>query len=257
MEDIPMIRKQKVSYIQDNIRLEGFLAYDEDDLQQRPVILIAPAWRGLDNFAQKKAEQLASAGYVGFAMDLYGEGIQASSDDQAFSLMKPLFVDRTTLRKRTLAAFQMAKTFPMADSTKIGGIGFCFGGLTILELAKSGADVRGVVSFHGLLGNAIGDVHAEELPLNNPILAKILVLHGYDDPLVSANDIASFQKNMSEASVDWQMVVYGGTTHAFTNPEAKESGKGLLYNPVAEKRAWKSMLIFFEEVFERNYELVR
>lgn len=238
--------RENITYQIDGRRYRGFLT-SPDDKKRRPAILIAHAWRGQDEFARKKAEALAELGYVGFASDLYGEGRVAETDEDCLALMTPLFQDRALLQKRVVAAFNTVKQHRLVDTDKIGGIGFCFGGLTIIELLRSGVDVKGVVSFHGVLGHQ----NAKTVPISDHIKGSLLILHGYDDPLVTPNDISEMQQEMTKAKVDWQMNIYGHTSHAFTNPIAQDKAKGLLYNPVAEKRSWLAMRNFFEEIFSK------
>lgn len=224
----------------------GFLAA-EDDSRKRPGIIIAHAWRGQDDFAREKAKELAKLGYVGFAADLYGNGRTAENDEQAAALMKPLFIDRRELRKRIVAAYTELQKHPSVDPYNIAAIGFCFGGLTVIELLRSGVDIRRVVSFHGLLGDTLSDMEAKTEPLQTPIKGSILLLHGYRDPLVSAEDIAAIQKEFSEANVDWQFHVYGNAAHAFTNPNATDEKSGMIYNAIAHRRSWQAMKDFLQE----------
>ncbi len=231
-----------IEYAAGDTELEGYLAYDPALKGRRPGVVVAHAWRGRDDFAAEKAVSLARLGYVGFAADVYGRGVFADTDEKALALMQPLVNDRKVLRARIGAAVRTLAEHHAADPRRLGAIGFCFGGLTALELARSGAAVRGVVSFHGLLGSP------------NPkdarnIRCKVLALHGNDDPLAPPADVAAFGREMTEAGVDWQMVVYGRTMHAFTNPAADDARKGLKYNVAADRRSWRAMRDFFEEVF--------
>ncbi len=214
-----------------------------------PAIIVAHAWMGQDPFARQQAERMARLGYIGFAADLYGEGKVAANEKEATELMLPLFQDRALLQKRIQAAFEVVRRHPDVDRSKIGGIGFCFGGLTIIELLRSGADVRAVVSFHGVLGRQMWHIQAKEVSIAQSIKGSLLILHGYEDPLVSAEDIAATQKEFNEAGVDWQMNIYGHTAHAFTNPEMHHQEKGLVFQPLSAKRAWRAMENFFEECF--------
>lgn len=227
----------------------GYLAVG-DGAHKRPGVIIAHAWRGQDDFVREKAKELAALGYVGFAADLYGNGRVAEDDDQAAALMKPLFIDRCELRRRIIAAFTELQKHPSVDPHNIGAIGFCFGGLTVIELLRSGVNVRSVVSFHGVLGNALKGMEAIMEPLQLPIKGSLMLLHGYKDPLVSAEDLAAIQKEFSDADVDWQLHIYGNAAHAFSNPNATDERSGLIYNAVADRRAWQSMKNFFQEQFK-------
>lgn len=237
------MKKEIVTYEASGIKLKGYLVYDESIREKRPAVIVAHAWRGQDDFARKKAEELARLGYIGFAADLYGDGISVNTNEEAEALMKPLFADRKTLQERILAAFNFISNYEGTDKDRIGTIGFCFGGLTAIELFRSGAPVRGVVSFHGLLGGFT-------LPIENNIKGSLLVLHGYNDPLVSQNEITDFQKEMDKAGVDWEMNIYSKTSHAFTNPEANDTKLGLIYNATSAHRSWQSMQQFFKEIFK-------
>jgi len=242
-----MIR-ENATYACKEDKFKGHLIYNEIVNEKRPCIIIAHAWRGLSAFEQEKADVLAKLGYVAFCADLYGGGKTAASDEEAHSLMLPLFKDRALLRERIGVAFEYVKTLPMVNPKQIAAIGFCFGGLTVLELLRSGKEVKGVVSFHGILGNTLGQEHAIS-PVSSPTKAKALILHGYKDPMGSQNDISQIQKELSDLGVDWQMNIYGNAYHAFTNPDAKDPNSGLCYEPLAAKRSWQSMQNFFQELF--------
>jgi len=215
---------------------------------KNPGILIAHAWRGLDEFVKKKADALAELGYVAFAADVY-DGKTATTDDEAFALMSPLFKDRELLRKKIGAAYDALKNLPEVDPERIGAIGFCFGGLTVLELLRSGAPVKGIVSFHGVLGTKMGDLEANIIPSHIPKNKSALFLHGDLDPLVPLEDILALKTELTESEVDWQFHIFGNTVHAFTNPEVHDFSGGLSYNRSADKRSWTMMRTFFEELF--------
>jgi dienelactone hydrolase len=238
-----------IDYTAGNIKLRGYLAFDSKKEGKRPGIIIAHAWRGQDDFARQKAVELAELGYVALAADVYGNGQSVNTNEEATSLMMPLFLDRKLLRERIIAAYELLKSQPEVDAHQIGAIGFCFGGLTVIELFRSGAEVKGVVSFHGTLGNAMGDRKATTHPIAKGIKGSILILHGNDDPLVSLDDILNIQREFTQAGVDWEMDIYGNTMHAFTNPEAHEEALGLVYNKKTSERAWQRMLNFFTEIF--------
>jgi dienelactone hydrolase len=222
---------------------KGYVSYPDTKQERSPAVLVAHAWRGQDDFARNKADELAKMGYIGFAADVYGDGISVNTDEEATALMKPLLKDRSELRQRIVVAYETLSKLPHVNSSKIGVIGFCFGGLTAIELLRSGVDLRGVVSFHGLFNKDAN------LPNAAKLKGSLLMLHGHDDPLVSAEDIAAIQKEMTEAAVDWQLHIYGHTSHAFTNPEVNDPVKGLLYNAKADRRSWQSMTNFFQEAF--------
>lgn len=245
------MHSQTVQYSDGETKFKGFLVYNDKIKSQRPAIIIAHAWHGQDQFVREKAKALAELGYVGFAADVYGDGKSVETNEEAQALMLPLFLDRQKLQNRIKAAYQLLKEHPLVDPSAIGGIGFCFGGLTIIELFRSGVDVKGVVSFHGVLGNVIQEAKAKTVPIAKNIKGSILVMHGYNDPLVSQQDIHHFEEEMTQANVDWQMHIYGHTYHAFTNPQAHDTKLGLFYNAVADKRSWLTMRNFFEEIFNK------
>lgn len=229
-----------VSYTHDGKTFEAFVA--TKDHTKRSLVLICHAWRGRDEFACQKAEELAKLGYVGFAIDLYGKGVQGKNNEESALLMNPLMENRKLLRERLEIAYETARGLEGVDAQNMGVIGFCFGGLCALDLARSGKELKGLVSFHGLL------TPPEKLPTKK-IHAKLLVLHGHDDPMVSKEEIQKFQEEMTQNKVDWQMHIYGNTTHAFTNPLANDPDFGTVYNPNAAKRSWVEMKDFFLEVF--------
>jgi dienelactone hydrolase len=231
-----------VEYNDGDVLLEGFVAYEETDVQ-KPLVLVAHDWSGRRQFACDAATRIAELGYVGFALDMYGKGIFGSDNDVAgnSALMNPLASNRALLRQRIRAALVAGRNIPQVDATRVAAMGFCFGGMCVLELARSGADVRGVVSIHGIF--APGDEP------NASIVSKVLCLHGHDDPMVPPEQVLAFETEMSEAGVDWQMHVYGGTTHAFTNPAANNPDFGTVFNATAERRAYQSLTSFLAEIF--------
>ncbi|SRR5579883_1456261 len=236
-----MLKTQKIEYHDGDVLLEGFYAYDDASKDKKPGILVAHDWSGKNTFACRKAEKLAELGYVGFALDMYGKGKTGNTKEEKIALMQPLISDRVKLQKRILAAFETVKKLEPVDSQRIGAIGFCFGGLCVLDLARSGAEVKGIVSFHGLL-------HAPEGIATHPIKASILALHGFDDPMVTTEQVMAFGNEMTHAKVDWQLTMYGQAMHAFTNPEAHDPGFGTVYNKRADDRSWIAMKEFFKEV---------
>lgn len=221
--------------------LHGFLAYDDSHDKPRPAVLVVHDWSGRNDFACEKAALFAEMGYLGFAVDMYGQGRLGASTPEKTALMEPLINDRCLLRDRIRAAFDALVAMSEVDSNRIAVIGFCFGGLCALDLARSGAEVKAVVSFHGLL-NKPKDL------ANESIQAKILALHGYDDSMVKPEEVNEFCKEMTLAKVDWQVYVYGHTQHGFTNPHAHDTQLGIIYNAKAERRALQAMTNFLHEV---------
>mgnify|MGYP000096518299 CR=1 FL=1 len=236
------IVSNKINYLDGDTLLEGFFAYDDSFSERRPAVLISHAWGGRDEFVAAKAKELAKVGYLAFALDMYGQGTVGTSPEENAQLMQPFMDDRSMLQQRAHAALYAVKLLPWVDDKKVAAIGFCFGGLCVLDLARMGANLLGVVSFHGLL-NGPGTV------ADKPVLAKVLALHGHDDPMASTELVNTFTKEMTDLKVDWQLHHYGNTVHAFTNPQANDPSFGTVYNNLADKRSWQNMRNFLEEVF--------
>jgi len=232
-----------VGYLDGDVLLEGFFAYDDSVEQRRPAVMINHAWAGRNAFVEEKAVKLAEMGYFAFAVDMYGKGVLGKNNDESAALMQPFMDDRRLVLKRMDAAFYAVKLLPWVDDKEIAAIGFCFGGLCVLDFARSGVDIKGVVSFHGLLG-------APENNQATDIKAKVLVLHGCDDPMASVEQLVALQQELTQAGADWQIHNYGNTMHAFTNPVANDPEFGTVYQADADKRSWKSMQNFLTEIFE-------
>lgn len=237
-----MIQERYVEYEHDGKLLEGFLAYDDAINVVKPGVIIAPAWAGRSNFECDKARKLATKGYVGFACDLYGKGILGKSMEENSVLMKPFLEDRAMLQSCLVKILETLQTQTEVDESNIAAMGFCFGGLCALDLARIGADLKGVVSFHGLFG-APGNTEG------NKIKAKVLALHGHEDPMVPVEAVSDLQNELNAAGADWQIYVYGDTMHAFTNPVANDPSFGTVYSEKADKRSWQALLNFLEEIF--------
>lgn len=200
-------------------------------------------WKGLNPYAVRRAEGLAKLGYVALAIDMYGKGVRAKTREEAGALAGIYVKDRKLMRARALAGLEVLRRHPRVDPTRLGAIGYCFGGTTVLELARSGADLRGVVSFHGNLSTPTPEDARN-------IRGKVLALHGADDPSGPPDVVAAFQEEMRQGRVDWQFVAYGGAVHAFTNPEAgNDPSTGAAYNEKADLRSWQAMESFFREIF--------
>jgi len=239
-----MIKRQEITYSHEGMQFQGYYAFDDTLIGKRPAVMVAHDWSGKNPLACHKADKLAELGYVGFALDMFGEGKTGTTKEEKMVLIEPLMKDRSLLQKRIGAAFEAVKNLETVDTHRIGAIGFCFGGLCVLDLARSGAAVSGVVSFHGLL-NSQG--HA----LKNQIKAKILALHGFDDPMVKPDQVIAFGEEMTRAKADWELNMYGNTMHGFTNPEANDPSFGTVYNKQSDMRSWIAMENFFSEVFKR------
>lgn len=232
-----------IEYKDGEILLEGYLATPEATTGPLPAVIVAHDWSGRREFANIAADRLAELGYIGFALDMYGKGIIGSDGDMEgnAALMNPYALDRALLRQRINASLECVKNLPQVDSSRVAAMGYCFGGMCVLELARSGADVKGVVSIHGIF--APGDIS------NEKVSAKVLCLHGHDDPMVPPEQVLAFEEEMSEAGVDWQVHVYGGTKHAFTNPSANNPEAGIAYNAIAKDRTYQSVQNFLQEIF--------
>ncbi len=231
-----------VEYKHGEAVLQGYLAYDDAIDGQRPGVLVAHEWWGLNDYVKKRAEQLAGLGYVAFALDMYGKGVSTRDQKEAARLAGQ-FRGKPLMRHRAQAGLNVLTRSKRVDPKRIAAIGFCFGGTTVLELAYSGAPLAGIVSFHGGLTTPKPD------DLKN-IKAKVLVLHGAEDPVAPSEKAVVFQESMRKAGVDWQMIFYGGAVHAFTNPAAgNDKTRGAAYDEKAAKRSWQHMKMFFEEIF--------
>lgn len=241
---ISQIQTEVVEYKQDKAVLEGYTAYDKSIKGPRPGVLVVHEWYGLNDYAKKRAEQLAKLGYIALAVDMYGKGIRPKTPEECGVQSGIYRKDRALMRARVKAALEELKKNKLVDPKRIAAIGYCFGGSVVLELARSGADIAGVVSFHGGL-----DTPNPEDAKN--IKCKVLVCHGGDDPFVKMSDFMTFQEEMKNAKVDYQLIVYGGAVHSFTNPDAgNDPSKGAAYNPSADKRSWEAMKQFFGEIFK-------
>ncbi len=241
---VAKIHTELIDYKDGNITLQGYLAYDESIKEKRPGIIVVHEWYGLNDYAKRRAEQLAELGYIAFAADIYGNGILAKSPEEAGKLASEFYKDRSKFRSRVNAALDVLRESTHVDKQNIAAIGYCFGGSGVLELARSGAEIKGVVSFHGNLST-------EKAEDAKNIKCKVLVLSGADDPNVPPEQIAGFEKEMNDAKVDWQMNIYSYALHGFTNPANKQStSKSVGYNEKADKRSWEAMKIFFDEIFK-------
>ena len=237
-----MIQERLVEYEHAGAQLEGFLAYDDVEVGARPGVMVVHAWAGRSEFECDKARALAELGYVGFAADLYGKGVLGSSTEENAGLMQPFLQDRALLQSRLTTALETLKSLPEVDNDRIAAIGFCFGGLCVLDMARTGTDIKGVASFHGLFG-APGNTAGTK------IKAKVLALHGHEDPMVPVDAVVELEKELTEAGADWQIYVYGNALHAFTNPAANNPELGAIYNKNADKRSWQALLNFLDELF--------
>ncbi len=241
---LAQLHQETVEYNHGNTPLEGYLVYDESIRGIRPGIIVVHEWDGLGPYVKRRADELARLGYVAFAIDIYGKGVRPTTPDSMVAQATKYRSDINLMRNRARAGFDQFLKSDRVDKSKIAAIGYCFGGGVALELARSGADLAGVVSFHGNL-NTPNPADAKN------IKGKVLVLHGGSDPNVPPDQVIAFGKEMTDAGVDWHMVVYGGAVHAFTNPErGNDPSKGAAYNETADRRSWREMRDFFDEIFE-------
>jgi dienelactone hydrolase len=237
------VKARLVEYRQGDTVLEGYVAWDDSaGAAKRPGVLVVHDWTGVGPYVKKRAEMLAALGYVAFAADVYGKGVRPVPPE-ARQVAGRYEADRALYRARLRAGLDELRKQPGVDPARIAAIGYCFGGMGALELARSGADVLGVVTFHGGL-----DSPTPEDARN--IRAKVLVLHGADDPSVPDAQVKAFEDEMRSAKVDWQLVKYAGAVHSFTNPAAgNDPSKGNAYDERADRRSWEHMRVFFAEVF--------
>lgn len=229
---------------QDGAVMKGFLAVDTQKKSKKPAILIVHDWMGLGSFTKNKAKQLAKLGYVAFAVDIYGEDIRPEDTDEAAEMSTSYKSDRPLLRSHIRAAYDVVANMKEVDQDKIIVIGYCFGGTTALELARSGAPLIGTVSFHGGL--------ATPTPQDaKNIKGRVLALHGADDPYVPPSEVAAFKQEMQAGGVDLTFLSYPGAVHAFTNPKAgNDKSKGIAYNEFADQASWQEFKQFLKEIVE-------
>ena len=240
-----LIKTRAVEYKDGDVVLQGWGAWEDGFKDSRPGILVVHEWTGHGPYARRRAEQLAKLGFTAFAVDMYGKGVYAKDHEEAGKLAGAFFGDRALMRKRALAGLEQLRKLPFVDQSKLGAIGYCFGGTTVLELARAGADLKGVVSFHG---NLTAPIPAAERPK-----AAVLVLHGADDAHVNPG-VPGFIEEMRKVDADWQFVQYGGAVHSFTVPEAgTDTAKGMAYNKDADVRSWDAMHSFFDRLFAEKF----
>ncbi len=234
---------ETVSYTHDDIKLDGYLSYDDAVEGKRPGVLVVHEWWGLNDYARQRAEQLAELGYVAFAVDMYGKGKVTEHPDKAAEWMKQVSGNIEKWRKRAMAGLEILRNHSRTAGEKIAAIGYCFGGSTVQQLAYSGTDIKGVVSFHGSLVTPPEDISSD-------IPARMLILHGASDPMTEKKSIPDYLTAMEKSGIDWQMVIYGGAKHSFTNPNADEvEMDALAYSKSADQRSWAHMKLFFDELF--------
>jgi len=235
------VRVEPVEYKQGDVTLRGQIAYDDAVKGKRPGVLVVHEWWGLNDYAKMRAKMLAEAGYVAFAVDMYGEGKTTEHPQEAGEWATAIRTNQKVAGERFNAAYNLLKADARVDAAHIAAIGYCFGGSVVLTMAMNGADLDGVASFHGGLPTD---------PAPGKVTASILVCHGAADGFATEEQIATFQKNLADAGADWEFISYGGAKHSFTSPDADKRGiPGLAYNEKADKRSWATLMNFLQEVF--------
>ena len=240
------IQSKTIDYKQGDTALEGVLVWDDAAQTPRPGVLVVHQWLGITAYEKHRAEMLAQLGYVVFCADIYGKGVRPKDTKEAGGEATKYKTDRPLLRARVNAGLAVLKNSELVDPRRVAAIGYCFGGTTVIELARSGADVTGVVSFHGGLDSPT--------PADGKnIKGKVLACHGADDPYVKPEELAAFETEMREAKVDWRLIKYGGAVHSFTQAMAgNDNSKGAAYNEKADRRSWEDMKQFFAEVINNK-----
>jgi dienelactone hydrolase len=240
---------KEIDYRVEGTTMKGYMAYDDAIEGQQPGILVVHEWWGLNDYARKRARMLAKLGYTAFALDMYGDGRQAQHPDDAKKFSGEVVNNLPMEKARFTAALDVLRTDKTVDPQRIAAIGYCFGGGVVLQMARSGVDLAGVASFHGMLGTA---TPAQA----GAVKAKILVMTGADDPFVPAAQVAQFKQEMDAAHVDYKVIAYPGAKHAFTNPGADKYGKEfklpLAYNKAADQASWQEMQEFFQQLFKKD-----
>lgn len=237
---------EEIEYETQGTRLLGYLAYDDAIEGERPGVLVVHEWWGLNDYARQRAHQLAELGYTALAIDMYGDGRHAEHPDQAGALAAQVAEHWDEARARFNAGLAVLQARPTTDADRIAAIGYCFGGGVVLNMARSGVDIDGVVSFHGSLSS---DLEARP----GKVKTQVLVLHGADDPFIPLDDVNAFKEEMVAADVDYRFIAYPGAVHAFTNPDADSLGRRfnlpLAYDEAADRASWAEMRAFFDRIF--------
>ncbi|NHK29065.1 dienelactone hydrolase family protein [Parvularcula flava] len=237
------LKTDLIEYTHNGDTLEAFVAWDDTQEGERPAVLVCHAWGGRDEHSEETAKKMAAMGYVGFAVDVYGKGVRGSSKEENQKLMTPFVEDRDMLADRLKAGMEAAAGLDTVNPAKIAVCGYCFGGLCALDMARANTGVIGAAAFHAILGKP-------EKPGSGDISAKVLAMQGFDDPMATPEDETAFGKEMTERKADWQLHVYGGVMHAFTNKQANDPDFGTVYDATADRRSWTTFTDFLEEVLD-------
>ena len=239
------LKTEEINYLVDGKNYKDFIAFDAEIKGKRPAILVIPEWWGCNDYTRYRAKMLAELGYIAIAVDMYGDGKIAETPEQAQALATPFYKNPNVAKKRIEAAIEKIKSYSETDSNNIAAIGYCFGGSMVLNAAKLGVTLKGVVSFHG----GLAGVQAKP----NTLKSKILVCHGGDDKFVSADDFKNYKQNLDEVKAEYIFKTYKGATHAFSNPDATANGKKfnmpIAYNEAADKSSWDEMKRFLKSLF--------
>jgi len=242
------LETKTIEYTANGVTMKGYLAYEKHSNAKRPGVLVVHEWWGHNEYARRRAEMLAELGYVALAVDMYGDGKNAEHPDDAGKFAGGVSRNMPVMKARFLAALEVLKNDPHVDRANIAAIGYCFGGGVALHMARAGVDMKGVVSFHGSLATS---TPAEK----GDVKAKVLVCNGAEDKFISDEDIKKFKEEMETSGVDYRFISYEGAIHGFTNPAATEKGKkfglAIAYNEAADKKSWKDMQEFFNEIFKK------
>lgn len=235
-----MLKSAYINYRDGETLLEGFVAYSSEE--KKPLVILCHAWKGRDDFICDKAKEIAAWGYVGFALDVFGKGVVGNNRNECLALKKPFLEDRHFLQTRLLQGYEQALSLPYVDTTCIAVLGFGFGGLCALDLARAGVSLQGAISNYGHF----------DAPKNcpqQPIQTNILIAHGYNDPVSPLHEVSLFEEEIDRLGIDWQTHLYGNTYHGFATPSANDPENGVLYNPLSAKRAWNEVERFLKECF--------
>lgn len=242
----PKLKEENVSYKIDSLTMDGFIVYDENIEGQRPAVLVVHEWWGLNDYAKKRARELAGLGYIAMAVDMYGNGQRADNPELAGKLATPFYTNPVMAKAHFDAAVSKLKEYSQADTANMAGIGYCFGGGMLINFARMGEGLKGVISFHGSLLGTPAD--------KNLLKAKMLVLHGDDDKFVSSEEVAAFKKQMDSIGASYTFKSYAGATHAFSNPDATAMGEKfkipIAYNATADTASWNEMKVFLSSLFK-------
>lgn len=243
------LHTEEIKYSANGQTLKGYIAYDKKIQEKRPGVLVVHEWWGHNEYVRKRARMLAKMGYTAFALDMYGDGKQAAHPEEAGQFAEEVRRNQDEAKRRFMAAVNLLRSHDTVRPDQIAAIGYCFGGGVVLHMARVGADLVGVVSFHGSLAT---DSPAQP----GAVKARVLVLHGADDPFIPPEQVEQFKQEMENAGVDYQFVAYPGVKHSFTNPEAdryaKEFNMPVKYDKEADRQSWSEMQAFFRSLFKAD-----